>query len=50
MKIIEPSVELIDNINPAEILAKIERCGFGQVRASRTCPNQKAIPKNSFVC
>lgn len=27
MKIIEPSVELIDNINPAEILAKIERCG-----------------------
>lgn len=27
MKIIEPSVELIDNINPAEILAKLERCG-----------------------
>ena len=27
MKIIEPSVELIDDINPAEILAKIERCG-----------------------
>jgi len=27
MKIIEPSAELIDNINPAEILAKIERCG-----------------------
>ena len=27
MKIIEPSVELIGNINPAEILAKIERCG-----------------------
>ena len=27
MKIVEPSVELIDNINPAEILAKIERCG-----------------------
>ena len=27
MKIIEPSAELIDDINPAEILAKIERCG-----------------------
>ncbi len=27
MKIIEPSAMLIDNINPAEILAKIERCG-----------------------
>ena len=27
MKIVEPSVELIDDINPAEILAKIERCG-----------------------
>lgn len=27
MKIIEPSVELIDDINPAGILAKIERCG-----------------------
>lgn len=27
MKIIEPSVELIDEINPEQILAKIERCG-----------------------
>lgn len=27
MKIIEPSVELIDDINAGEILAKIERCG-----------------------
>lgn len=27
MKIIEPSVELIDTIDPAEVLAKIERCG-----------------------
>ena len=27
MKIIEPSAELIDDINPEEILAKIERCG-----------------------
>lgn len=27
MKIVEPSVELIDSIKPAEILAKIERCG-----------------------
>ena len=27
MKIIQPSVELIDDINPADILAKIERCG-----------------------
>ncbi len=27
MKIIEPSVELIDDINPAQILAKLERCG-----------------------
>ena len=27
MKIIQPSVELIDIINPADILAKIERCG-----------------------
>lgn len=27
MKIVEPSAKLIDNINPAEILAKIERCG-----------------------
>lgn len=27
MKIVEPSVELIDKIKPAEILAKIERCG-----------------------
>lgn len=27
MKIIQPSVELIDVINPADILAKIERCG-----------------------
>lgn len=42
MKIIEPSVDLIDNINPAEILAKLERCG----RVSRACPNPKANPKN----
>ena len=27
MKIIEPSVELIDEINPEQILAKLERCG-----------------------
>ena len=27
MKIIEPSVELIDDIKPEEILAKLERCG-----------------------
>lgn len=27
MKIIQPSVELIDDINPADIYAKIERCG-----------------------
>lgn len=27
MKIIEPSVELIDEINPAAILKKLERCG-----------------------
>ena len=27
MKIIQPSVALVDDINPAEILAKIERCG-----------------------
>ena len=27
MKIIEPSVELIDAINPDEVLKKIERCG-----------------------
>ncbi|MBR1645237.1 MAG: FAD-dependent thymidylate synthase [Selenomonadaceae bacterium] len=27
MKIIEPSAELIDEINPEEILRKIERCG-----------------------
>lgn len=27
MKIIQPSVELIDNINPADIYNKIERCG-----------------------
>ena len=27
MKIIEPSVELIDYINPTDIYAKIERCG-----------------------
>ena len=27
MHIIEPSAKLIDDINPAEILAKIERCG-----------------------
>ena len=27
MKIIEPSAELIDDINPEEILRKIERCG-----------------------
>ena len=27
MKIIEPSVELIDAINPDDILKKIERCG-----------------------
>ena len=36
MKIIEPKVTLIDVINPAEILAKIERCG----RVSR-----KSAPK-----
>ena len=27
MKIIEPSVELIDDINPEQILRKLERCG-----------------------
>lgn len=27
MKIIEPSVELIDDINTTDIYAKIERCG-----------------------
>ena len=27
MKIIEPSATLIDDINPAEIMAKLERCG-----------------------
>lgn len=27
MKIVEPSVELIDEINPDEVLKKIERCG-----------------------
>ena len=27
MKIIEPSVELIDAVNPEEVLKKIERCG-----------------------
>ena len=27
MKIIEPSATLIDDINPAEVMAKLERCG-----------------------
>ena len=35
MKIIEPSVELIDEINPADVLKKIERCG-------RVCYQSKA--------
>lgn len=45
MKIIEPSATLIDDINPAEIMAKLERCGRVS-RLSESCGKPEDFIRN----